>query len=74
MAFPDAESGIAERHKRAAATAVALPASGAKRMAWMMTVPETAKRHSHKATEIFYRFLTQPPNRVLEYLYTSGEH
>jgi hypothetical protein len=48
--------------------------AGAKRMARMMTVQETAKRHGHKATEIFYRLLTQPPNRVLEYLYAGGEH
>jgi cell division septum initiation protein DivIVA len=46
--------------------------SGAERMARIMTVQETAKRHGHKASEIFYRLLTQPPNRVLEYLYAGG--
>ena len=46
--------------------------AGAQRMARLMTVQETAKRHGHKATEIFYRLLTQPPNRVLEYLYAGG--
>lgn len=45
---------------------------GAERMAALMTVQETAKRHGHKATEIYYRLLTEPPNRVLEYLYAGG--
>lgn len=48
--------------------------AGAERMAWLMTVQETAKRHGHRATEIFYRLLTQPPNRVLRYLYAGSEH
>ena len=46
---------------------------GAERMAALMTVQETAKRHGHKATEIYYRLLTEPPNRVLEYLYAGGK-
>ena len=46
--------------------------AGAERMAWLMTIQETAKRHGHRATEIFYRLLTQPPNRALEYLYSGG--
>jgi hypothetical protein len=44
---------------------------GAERMAALMTVQETAKRHGHKASEIYYRLLTEPPNRVLEYLYAG---
>lgn len=48
--------------------------SGAERMARILTVQETAKRHGRKASEIFYRLLTQPPNRVLEYLYAGREH
>ena len=48
--------------------------AGAERMARIMTVQETAKRHGRKATEIFYRLLTQPPNRVLRYLYNGSEH
>lgn len=46
---------------------------GGKRMAAIMTVQQTAKRHGHKATDIFYRLLTEPPNRVLEYLYAGGK-
>ena len=46
---------------------------GAQRMAALMTVQETTKRHGHKASEIYYRLLTQPPNRVLEYLYAGGK-
>jgi hypothetical protein len=42
-------------------------------MAALMTVQETAKRHGHTATEIYYRLLTEPPNRVLEYLYAGGK-
>ena len=47
--------------------------AGAERMAALMTIQETAKRHGHKATEIYYRLLTEPPNRVLEYLYAGGQ-
>jgi hypothetical protein len=47
--------------------------AGAERMAALMTVQETAKRHGHKATDIYYRLLTQPPERVLKYLYAGGK-
>lgn len=47
--------------------------AGAQRMAVLMTVQETAKRHGHKASDIYYRLLTEPPNRVLEYLYAGGK-
>lgn len=47
--------------------------AGAQRMAQIMTVQETAKRHGRKAIDIFYRLLTQPPNRVLKYLYAGAE-
>jgi len=47
--------------------------AGAHRMARIMTVQQTAKRHGHKATDIFYRLLTQPPDRVLKHLYAGGE-
>lgn len=43
--------------------------TGAKRMAKLMTVQETAKRHGRRPTDIFYRLYTRPPNRVLRYLY-----
>jgi transposase len=47
--------------------------AGAERMAAILTVQETAKRHGRKATDIYYRLLTEPPNRVLEYLYAGGK-
>jgi hypothetical protein len=47
--------------------------AGGQRMATIMTVQETAKRHGHKASDIFYRLLTEPPNRVLEHLYAGGK-
>jgi hypothetical protein len=47
--------------------------AGAERMAAFLTVQETAKRHGHKATDIYYRLLTEPPNQVLEYLYAGGK-
>lgn len=46
--------------------------AGAQRMAQILTVQETAKRHGHRATEIFYRLLTEPPCRVLKFLYAGG--
>jgi hypothetical protein len=46
---------------------------GAERMAALMTIQETAKRHGHKSSDIYYRLLTEPPNRVLEYLYAGGK-
>ena len=45
--------------------------AGAKRMATLMTVQETAKRHQRRPTAIFYRLYTHPPNRVLRYLYAG---
>lgn len=44
--------------------------AGAKRMAKIMTVGETARRHGHRASEIFFKLYTRPPNRVLRQLYT----
>lgn len=45
--------------------------AGGNRMAQIMTVQDTTKCHRHKATDIFYRLFTQPPNEVLEYLYAG---
>jgi hypothetical protein len=47
-------------------------ASNAARMAKLMTVQETAKRHGRKPTDIFYRLYTRPPNQVLRYMYAGG--
>jgi len=43
--------------------------AGAERMAKIMTVKETAKRHGRKVTKIFYHLYTRPPNRALRFLY-----
>ncbi len=44
---------------------------GAERMAALMTVAETARRHGHRPSEIFYKLYTRPPDRVLRGLYAS---
>jgi hypothetical protein len=44
---------------------------GADRMATLMTVAETARRHGHRASDIFYELYTRPPDRVLRTLYAS---
>ncbi|MBN2294281.1 MAG: transposase [Pirellulales bacterium] len=46
--------------------------SNAARMARLMTVQETAKRHGRRPTDIFYRLYTRPPNQVLRYIYAGG--
>lgn len=46
-------------------------ASSAMRMATIMSVQETAKRHGRRAIDIFYRLYTRPPNQVLRYLYAG---
>lgn len=43
--------------------------AGAKRMAKLMTVGETARRQGHRASDIFFQLYTRPPNRVLRKLY-----
>jgi hypothetical protein len=45
--------------------------AGAKRMATLMSIQETAKRHHRRPTAIFYRLYTHPPSRVLRYLYAG---
>lgn len=45
--------------------------AGADRMAKIMTVGETARRHGHRATEIFLALYTRPPNQVLRRLYAE---
>ena len=46
--------------------------AGAVRMARLMTVAETAKRHGHRPSDIYYRLFTQPPGRVLRQLYNDS--
>jgi hypothetical protein len=45
--------------------------AGATRMAKLMTIQETGKRHGRRPTQIFYRLYTHPPNQVLRYLYAG---
>jgi len=42
---------------------------GGERMAQLMTVAETARRHGHRASQVFYELYTQPASRVLPRLY-----
>ena len=43
--------------------------AGAARMAKLMTVGETARRHGHRASDIYFELFTRPPDRVLRKLY-----
>ena len=44
---------------------------GAERIALLMTVSETAKRHGHRPSEIYCQLLSRPPSKVLEHLYAG---
>lgn len=46
--------------------------AGAIRMGRLMTVAETAKRHGHRPSDIYYRLFTQSPGRVLRRLYDDS--
>jgi transposase len=45
---------------------------GAERMAGLMSVAETARRHDHRASDIYYELYTRPPDRVLRNLYANA--
>jgi transposase len=45
---------------------------GGERMAALMSVAETARRHGHRASRIFLALLTHPPNKVLRQLYSAA--
>ena len=45
---------------------------GGQRMADLMTVAETARRHGHRASDIYYGLFTRPPDHVLRTLYASA--
>jgi transposase len=48
--------------------------SGATRMARLMTIQETAKRHGHRALDVFYRLATlagEFPDALLRYIYAG---
>ena len=46
--------------------------AGATRMAKIMTVGETARRHGHRASKIYFQLYTRPPDRVLRCLYAGA--
>lgn len=46
--------------------------AGAARMARLMTVAETAKRHGHRPSDIYYRLFTRSPDQVLRRLYDDS--
>jgi transposase len=46
--------------------------AGARRMASLMTVGETARRHGHRASQIYFELFTRPPDRVLRTLYAGA--
>ena len=46
--------------------------AGAKQMAQIMTVGQTARRHGHRSRSIYYELYTRPPDRVLKHLYTQA--
>ena len=45
--------------------------SGATRMAKIMTVGETSRRHGHRASDIYFELYTRPPDRLLRRLYAG---
>ena len=47
--------------------------AGATRMAKIMTVGETARRHGHRARQIYFELYTRPPTGVLRRLYAGGK-
>ena len=42
---------------------------GGQRMAAIMSVKDTARRHGHNPLHLFYRLFTQPPDKVMRFLY-----
>ncbi len=43
--------------------------AGATRMAKLMTVAETSRRHRKRVRDIYYELCTRPPDRVITNLY-----
>ena len=43
--------------------------AGGQRMARIMSLKDTARRHGHNPLRLFYRLFTQPPDQVMKYLY-----
>ena len=42
---------------------------GGQRLAKIMSVKATARRHGHNPLRVFYRLFTQPPDRVMRFIY-----
>ena len=45
--------------------------SGANRLASLMIVGETSRRHGVRPSEIYFELYTRPPNKVLEHIYAG---
>ena len=46
--------------------------AGAQRMAKLMTVGETARRHGHRASAIYFELYTRPPDHVMRRMYAGA--
>jgi transposase len=46
-------------------------ADGGRRMASLMTIAETARRHGHRASDIYFELFTRPPDAALRRLYAD---
>ena len=42
---------------------------GGQRLAKIMSVKGTARRHGHNPLQVFYRLFTEPPDKVMRFLY-----
>lgn len=42
---------------------------GGQRLARIMSVKDTARRHGHNPLRVFYRLFTQPPDKVMRFIY-----
>ena len=42
---------------------------GGQRLAKIMSVKATARRHGHNPLRVFYRLFTQPPDKVMRFIY-----
>ena len=42
---------------------------GGRRLAKIMSVKDTARRHGHNPLSVFYRLFTEPPDRVMRFIY-----
>ena len=47
--------------------------TGATTMAKLMTVAETARRHGHRASDIYFELYTRPPDTVMRGLYADAK-